>query len=576
MAIPEITADDFSRRFAFRSKNLMWLLGAGVSASAGIPTAWDMVWEFKQALFTSQRRVSPKLVSDLSNEAVRTQIQAHIDSVGGFPPADDPGEYADLFEAAYPAERDRQSYIDARIVGAKPSYAHLAIATLMKGQLARLVWTTNFDPLMADACAKIYDATGPLTTVALDAPALASQAIAAERWPIEIKIHGDFRSRRLKNTTEELRQQDALLRRQLVTSCCRFGLIVGGYSGRDSSVMDALEDAVGTSEPFPAGLFWLHRGESDPLPRVVQLLQKAVDAKVEAALVRIENFDEALRDAIRLFQELDTTFLENFERQRRRWSAATRPSGTKRWPGIRLNGLHVSSSPTVCRRVVCDIGGSADVRDAIERFGASTLTARTRAGVLAFGSDSDLKSALGNFSITAFDLHTIEARRLRYDSGERGLLRNSLGCAIARHRSLTLIRRRNTDLLFPADVKDARWSRLQALVGNLAGTVSGNSKLIWREGVGIRLDWAHDRLWLLVDPRTIFEGIDEDNRAAAADFARERSVKRYNRQFNELLAYWAALLSGDGEDLRALGISDGVDAVFRLSAEMAFSKRAGA
>lgn len=27
---------------------LMWLLGAGASASAGVPTAWDMIWEFKQ------------------------------------------------------------------------------------------------------------------------------------------------------------------------------------------------------------------------------------------------------------------------------------------------------------------------------------------------------------------------------------------------------------------------------------------------------------------------------------------------------------------------------------------------
>jgi len=38
----------------------MWLLGAGASAAAGIPMAWDMIWEFKQQLYVSQRRVSPK------------------------------------------------------------------------------------------------------------------------------------------------------------------------------------------------------------------------------------------------------------------------------------------------------------------------------------------------------------------------------------------------------------------------------------------------------------------------------------------------------------------------------------
>ena len=39
----------------------MWLIGAGCSASAGVPTADDMLWEFKQQLYVSQRRVSLKI-----------------------------------------------------------------------------------------------------------------------------------------------------------------------------------------------------------------------------------------------------------------------------------------------------------------------------------------------------------------------------------------------------------------------------------------------------------------------------------------------------------------------------------
>ena len=54
---PELGTDDFTRRFALRTPNLMWFLGAGASASAGIPTAGDMIWEFKQLLYVSQRRV---------------------------------------------------------------------------------------------------------------------------------------------------------------------------------------------------------------------------------------------------------------------------------------------------------------------------------------------------------------------------------------------------------------------------------------------------------------------------------------------------------------------------------------
>lgn len=119
--LPQIGDDDFARRFSLRAANLMWLLGAGASASAGIPTAWDMVWEFKQQLFISQRRVSPKAVADLSNPVIRFQLQSHIDSSENFPPPGAPEEYAALFEEVYPAEADRRAYLDAKIMGAKPS-----------------------------------------------------------------------------------------------------------------------------------------------------------------------------------------------------------------------------------------------------------------------------------------------------------------------------------------------------------------------------------------------------------------------------------------------------------------------
>jgi hypothetical protein len=303
----------------------MWFLGAGASASAGIPTAWDMIWDFKQRLFISQRRVSPHAVADLSSPVIRRQLQAHIDSSRELPSPGDPDEYAALFEAVYPAEGDRRAYLDAKIAGAKPSYGHLALATTMKAHLTRLVWTTNFDPLLADACAKVYGTTGPLTTVALDAPDLAVQCIGEERWPVEVKLHGDFRSRRLKNTSDELRLQDAQLRKLLVDSSQRFGLVVTGYSGRDDSIMDTLEKALEEKNAFPAGLFWLHRGESAPLPRVGRLLSLAAGAGVEAALVPVENFDEALRDLVRLLNGLDVQVLDDFASERQRWSGAPRP-----------------------------------------------------------------------------------------------------------------------------------------------------------------------------------------------------------------------------------------------------------
>lgn len=43
-----------------------------------------------------------------------------------------------------------------------------------------------------------------------------------------------------------------------------------------------------------------------------------------------------------------------------------------------------------------------------------------------------------------------------------------------------------------------------------------------------------------------------------------------------LIDFWAGFLVGDGEPLRALDISSGVDAVFQLAPRTGFSKRANA
>ena len=113
-------------------------------------------------------------------------------------------------------------------------------------------------------------------------------------------------------------------------------------------------------------------------------------------------------------------------------------------------------------------------------------------------------------------------------------------------------------------------------MGTLLGTVPKHQELSWREGIAIRLEWADDKLWLVYEPRTLLDGVTDTNRAAAADFSRERSVRRYNRQLNDLISFWGDLLSSAGRELRALDVSAGVDAAFVLGSTTAFSKRSRA
>lgn len=574
---PEIASDDFARRFAMRAPNLMWFTGAGASASAGVPTAGDMIWDFKQKLFVSQRHASPKSVADLSSPGIRAQLQQHVDSLGNFPAAGSDDEYAAMFEAVFPAESDRQSYIAAKVDGAKPSYGNIALASFMKDGRCRIVWTTNFDPLNADACARVYGTTGALTVGTLDAPSIAHGAIADNRYPLEVKLHGDFRSRRLKNTSDELREQDQRLRHLLTTSCTRFGLVVAGYSGRDRSIMEALGDVLAQRDRFPAGLFWLIR-HGEPLPEAVaDLLRRSQASGVETGIVRIASFDEVLRDLVRVLPPRDSTALEEFGKSRKRWSPAPAPAGKKGWPVLRFNALPLVEIPTVCRLVGCDIGNTREVRSAVAAAGVDVLAARAHAGVLAFGSDAAVRSAFNPFSINQFDLHTLTSKRLVYESSERGLLRDALARALERDRGLKVVRWSVSHLLAPMDPADSQWAPLKKLAGGqLNGIVPGHSELKWREGIGLRLEWANGQLWLVFEPKTVYDGATEATKAVTADFSRERTVRRYNRVLHDLIAFWADHLAGGQQPVRALGIGDGVDAAFTLGSATAFSHRGGA
>ena len=542
----------------------MWFLGAGASNAAGLPTAHDLVVEFKRTLYVSQsgRSVRP---GDLAEPAIRNRIEAHVESLG-LPQSGDPDEYAAFFEAAFPDGADRAKFIDRQLGEAKPSYGHMALASLMSAGLCRLVWTTNFDTLVADACAAVFGTTGSLTTATLDAPDLARHAIAGERWPLEVKLHGDFRSHRLKNTGEELRRQDHELRRILVDSAARFGLVVVGYSGRDDSVMSALEEGLANEKPFPAGLFWLQRDGDSPTTRVKELLERAVNAGVDAGLVEIENFDEALRGLVNLCDKVDEEVLSKFVLDRSYWSPASRSPGRGSWPVVRLNALPVVESPTHCRRVDCEIGGTAEVREAT--VGTSVIAVRSRVGVLAFGSDAGVRGAFDAYSVHEFDLHALDGG-LRM---ERGLLHDALRAALIRNRNLAAVQG-NRWALVPAEPSDTCWNPLRNLVQTLGGRLGADCEIGWHEGISTRLEWSGERLWLVFNPRTVFEGVTADNKAVAADFARERAVRRYNRELNDLLDFWSRHLGESEEELRAFGIGDGVDATFKIGSTTAFSRR---
>lgn len=571
----------FLRLLEMRGPQIMWFLGAGASVAAGIRSAGDMIWDFKRKLYCSMQGVPVSLVSDIGDPAVRRRIQTYLNDQHRFPALGTEDEYSAYFEATFPAARDRRSYIDEMVAGAVPSFGHRALALLMKEGVVRIVWQTNFDDLGENAAAAELGGVSRLTVADLSEPGKAARAISEGHWPLLVKLHGDYQSERLMNTSAELRLQDAEMRRNLVASCKQLGLAVVGYSGRDASVMDALEEAFDDGKGYPGGLFWFVRRGETPYARVTALIERAAALGIEARFIEIESFDELLCDATHYLPKTSGLLKDRPEITRPRRSAfPVRPPG-KRYPVVRLAALPILSAPTTCRLAKCEIGGDAEVQEAAAKVRNAIDARRCRSGVMAFGRDADIRRAFEPYKLTGLDACALAAGRLRSESQQMALMRDALCRALGSRPNLQIMtqRRRRLAMADPKRVDPVVFNRGDSgALDKLSGMVP-QTNVRWIEACELRLDSKLDRLWLLLDPTT-FVAIKQDTppheERLAREFGRERWASRRNRPANSILDGWIQLLVGDAHSirLRAFGISDGADADFEIGTTCAFGATA--
>lgn len=590
----------FLRLFPMRAPRLMWFLGAGCSVSAGIPTAGDMVWDFKRLLYCSENRCPIQSVPQLTDPAFRDRLTAYFSAKENYPPNGDDSEYSFYFQETYPDERERRKYIDHVVTGRRPPLGHLALGALAKlGKLKR-VWTTNFDRLLEDAFVTMLGSTDAFAVATLNNPQQAHETSVEQDRLLLVKLHGDFVSKKLKNTNDELKRQDSELRACLSRECANFGLAVAGYSGRDKSVMDTFDESVEQLGPkaFPGGLFWFHRHGTTPSDRVVKLIESVTSLGGDAHLIECDTFDELMRDLFALVEDVPAGISEMLSATRQRLRRVEIPPPGTGWPVIRLNALPVTGAPTVCRKVVCEIGGTREVRNAIESTQSSVIAARRSSGVICFGADADVRRVFSSHKIREFGVHPIATERLEFDSAELGLLNESICKAFARERPLSAAPTRHGWKLFvaPEEIGNRLLDNLKKCEGGIAGTIP-DANVPWYEAILVKLQRRLGRLWFVFEPSIwiewpvvnqeqpdvdtaehTVEGEDDALTEAVREFVRERSAKRYNRHLIDLMDAWASVLvspnSGDTDStVRALGIADGIDASFTLSRTTAFSRR---
>jgi hypothetical protein len=138
----------------------------------------------------------------------------------------------------------------------KPGFGQRVFGGFVVAGACDLAITTNFDRLIEQGVNEAQRAgtdlnlplPRELNVAGLDSTARAAIAIQDRQWPLVVKLHGDFREKKLMNTDDELQRQDANMRQFIADVSRQYGLAISGYSGRDRSVMQMLKQTVGVPD----------------------------------------------------------------------------------------------------------------------------------------------------------------------------------------------------------------------------------------------------------------------------------------------------------------------------------------
>jgi len=613
-SIPTISAREFATAFALRPNLVAWFLGAGASAASGIPTGYAMIRDFKAQIFCRENNLSKREI-DTSDQVWVDRIDDFFRRTSLLPLNGDPTEYAAAFEAVYPEVRHRRQYIADAISKGTPCFGHRVLGSLIATRKVDCVFTTNFDPLVEES-ALSANALLPAavqarpTVAAIDSGERAMRCLNESDWPLVAKLHGDYQSTAIKNTGSELERQDERMRHVLVEASKRFGMVFVGYSGRDTSVMEALTEVLRETTPFPNGLYWVTSSASRLLPAVTLFLESAHLAGVDVAIVECKTFDELAADVIKHI-DLPPALMEHVMQgcPTPRLVLVNLPDTEARsFPVLRYSALLIESLPRTARRItLAQATTSPVVRALMKEQRCRAVVAANGRELAVFGRDDEVLATLTPLGPTLAGTIELDASR---DSWVLGLLYDALVKALSRDRPVVpRFKRSGHSLVVTPPREGEDEDRAQRRIADLAplrtayasaltGTVN-ELGFPFQEGVFLKLEQIEERWWCGFEPYTFVDipretqpeqplasssnaehdalGMPQERRASdpAGDWRRERWAMRRNKEWAAIIDAWAKMLTStiDGT-VCAFGLEDGfgIDAVFAVSPFTAWSR----
>ena len=262
------------------------LIGSGVSRAAGIPTGWEIVQDLIGKV-AAMEKAQPQ-----SN--LEAWYQQNFDEAPDYDklldrltntPAERMGLLRSYFE---PTEEEREKGLKI------PTLAHKTIAKLAKLGYIRIILTTNFDRLIE----KALEEEGVVPDIISSDDSLKGAMPYVHSSCVVVKLNGDYRDTRIKNTPEELANYSESLNNFLDRIFDEFGLIVCGWSsGWDT----ALRNAILRTPTRRFTTFWLAKGELIEEAKNITQHRRAEVIPIECA----DKFYMELMEKVESLRELE-------------------------------------------------------------------------------------------------------------------------------------------------------------------------------------------------------------------------------------------------------------------------------
>lgn len=387
----------FIRSFGVRPNGAINLfLGAGASVQANIPTAGTLIWQFKRKLYCEAMNVKEEKFKDLESERNRNIIQGYFDLKGDFPKLYSPEEYSFYFEMCYPNAIDRKAFIQRIVQGKNPSIGHKCLGVLFSTQKVNHIWTTNFDELIESGI-KSIEIGANFETISEDSK---HQLDNLNSFPRVVKLHGDYRYDKLQNTENELKELENNLHSYFSNVQSKTGLIVIGYSGNDTSILNAFNDVLESENPFPYGLYWCIRKGTKPNQKLIDLID-SVNAKSREKLsgfVELDSFDDFLFE-LYVANEKPNDEIENISQMRfDTRKPFNSPQISNDFTPIKLNGLRATSFPKTVYSFKSNLTGWKELRELVS--GKPIASALSKGNTLSFGNSNTIKEIFNGRILT--------------------------------------------------------------------------------------------------------------------------------------------------------------------------------